>query len=666
MSRASTTSQTSEGSRCGGILAASAVCGGRIARLAAFAALLSPVAAAVAAMAESPPGEPAYLGPSALVVSSDEKILYVACTDAKQVAWVGLPEGRVVQWVDVPGEPTGLALAPGGTRLLVACAAPESTLLVLDADTGKRLDAIPAGHTAMSPVVSLDGRWAYLCNRFSNDVSVIDLEAGQETTRLPAVREPVAAALTGDGRTLLVANHLPLARLDPEYTGHVAAVVTVIDTRTHETAAIPLAHGAHSVRGLHVLPGGRYALITHLVGNFEETPFRVDMGWINVNVVSVVDIPQRRVVRTIGLDERQLGAANPWGIASTPDGAVVGVALAGTGELSLIDGPELLGEFARLSMQPLMRAWPTYVSLGESLWRRHALPGAGPRGLAVAGSKVYVAEYFSDSVAVFDLAGGAPAETAHGARSVSPAEAALEVGPGDRASPVRSIALGPAPVLTPQRWGKMLFNDATLCFEHWQSCASCHPDARMDGLNWDLMNDGIGNFKNTKSMLLAHRTPPSMAEGVRATAEAAVRAGFVHILFSEPPEEESAAIDEYLKALQPVPSPYLVVGRLSPAAERGRELFHSDTVACHACHPAPLYTDSKKYDVGSRNSQDRTGKFVTPTLIEVWRTAPYLHDGRYPTMRELLDEGEHGLSGGRRRKLTDRQIDDLVEFVLSL
>ena len=47
-------------------------------------------------------------------------------------------------------------------------------------------------------------------------------------------------------------------------------------------------------------------------------------------------------------------------------------------------------------------------------------------------------------------------------------------------------------------------------------------------------------------------------------------------------------------------------------------------------------------------------------------TAPYLHDGRYTTIKQLLDEGRHGLRGSRRDELTDQQLDDLVEFVLSL
>jgi cytochrome c peroxidase len=252
-----------------------------------------------------------------------------------------------------------------------------------------------------------------------------------------------------------------------------------------------------------------------------------------------------------------------------------------------------------------------------------------------------VAEYFSDTVAEVDLRN-------------------LEDG-----TP-RSIPLGPPPKLTLERKGELLFHDAKICYLHWQSCASCHPDGRADALTWDLMNDGFGNSKNTKSMLLSHRSPPSMAEGVRESAEKAVRAGLVHILFTYRPEEEAAAIDAYLKSLRPVPSPYLVDGRLSAAAERGRELFQSRRIGCYRCHPEPLYTDLKMHNVGSRGRNEYTDRYDTPTLVEVWRTAPYLHDGRYTTIKELLVDGKHGLKGGSRGNLSEREIDDLVEFVLSL
>ncbi len=578
------------------------------------------------------------MGPCALAVSKDARTLLVANADARQVAWVDVASGTVVRRIAVPGEPTGLALTPDGAKVLVTCAAPKSTLLVLAAESGERMAAVPVGYTAMSPVPTPDGKRAYVCNRFDNDVSAIDLAAAKELGRVPAVREPVAAAVTPDGRTVLVANHLPNTRTDDEFQGDVSPVVTLIDTRAHETASIQLPHGANGLRGVCVLPDGRHALVTHLLSNFQKTPFRVDMGWINVNVLSILDIEQRRVVRTVGMDEQDSGAGNPWDVACTADGTTVCVSLSGIHHVAIIDSSVLLSDAAR-SMSPMIVAWPIYPSLGASLWRRIALPGRGPRGLVAAGKRFYVAQFFSDSVAEVDHRAGAVAAP-------------------------RAIALGKTPQWTLERRGELLFHDATICYQQWQSCASCHPDGRVDGLNWDLMNDGVGNAKNTKSMVWAHQTPPAMAEGVRMSAEEAVRSGIRHILFSVRPEEEAAAIDAYLKSLRPVPSPRLVDGRLSPAAQRGRWLFESPRIGCARCHPAPLYTDLKAHNVGSRGPMERTDRFDTPSLVEAWRTAPYLHDGRYLTVKELLVEGRHGLRGGQH--LSEKELDDLVEFVLSL
>jgi len=264
----------------------------------------------------------------------------------------------------------------------------------------------------------------------------------------------------------------------------------------------------------------------------------------------------------------------------------------------------------------------------------------GPRGLAIIGSKAYVTAYFSDSLAVVDL------------------------NPKTDKS-LRTILLGPKPELTKQRRGQMLFYDGAISFQHWQSCASCHPDARAATINWDLLNDGIGNPKNVKSLLLAHRTPPSMSSGIRLKAEVAVRGRIRHGHFAVRPEEDAVAIDEYLKSLKPVPSPYLVEGRLSPAAERGKKLFSDEKVGCANCHPKPLYTDLLMHDVGSKgqHEHDRRTTFDTPTLVECWRTSPYLHDGRYATVKELLAEGKHGQTD---KKLGEKQLDDLVQFVLSL
>jgi hypothetical protein len=52
----------------------------------------------------------------------------------------------------------------------------------------------------------------------------------------------------------------------------------------------------------------------------------------------------------------------------------------------------------------------------------------------------------------------------------------------------------------------------------------------------------------------------------------------------------------------------------------------------------------------------------TPTLVEVWRTAPYLFDGRAATMQEVFSIHRHGID----RKVSRKEIEALTEFVNSL
>jgi YVTN family beta-propeller protein len=580
--------------------------------------------------------------------------------------------------------PSGLTISAGGERLIVTCAAPQSEVWVLAADTLEPLARIAAGHTASAPVLHPDGRRLFVCNRFDNDVSVIDLADGRELRRVQAVREPIAAALTPDGHTLVVANHLPDMRTNVTIVEEVTPEVTLIDTRTYAVARVMLPNGSHSLRDVCVTPDGRWALVTHLEGNFQRVPTRVDMGWINTNVVSVIDLVRREVWATIGLDEMDRGAANPWGVACTQDGRFICVTLAGTHELAVIRTERLLSEESRRTMSPMMGVWPIYLSLGASFWQRVPLPGTGPRAVATIGSDAIVAEYFSDTLACVPLErvsrrplrmpgagysaepGESPGRYSAPAGPLPAIAVAFQTRQQESAPEVRSIELGPAPRLTRARAGEILFHDGTICFQHWQSCASCHPDGRTDGLNWDLLNDGAGNPKNTKSLVLSHVTPPAMARGVRPDAAAAVRAGLVHILFAERPDWEAAAIEAYIESLRPVPSPHLVAGRLSTAAERGRQLFFSRKVGCFRCHPPPLYTDLRSHDVGTSTFRDREERFDTPTLIELWRTAPYLHDGRYLRVEELLSRGRHGLKHPAARTLSERDIKDLAAFVLSL
>ena len=605
-----------------------------------FALFVTFVFAAVAAAADAD-ANIRNLGPVAVVAAKDGKRLFVANADAKQIAVVDVAWGKVTRSMAMPARPTGMVLGPAGTKLYVTCAAPKSTVVVLDAASGRKLASIPTGHTAVSPAIAPDGKLLYVCNRFDNAVAVIDLMTNRETARIATTRQPIAAAITPDGKTVFVANHLPLARAD---VPGIAAAVTAIDTASKRTTSIRLPDGSTSLRGLCVSPDGKYVYTVHVLSRNQMPTTQIERGWVNTNAMTVIDANTKKWVNTVLFDDIDRGAANPWSVACTPDGASICITHAGTHELSVIDANGLLKKLLDKRNARKAAQAPNDLAFLKTLRRRIPLQGGvnGPRGLAVAGAKAWSANYFSDNLSQIDL----------NARPAKPAS---------------TIPLGRKPKMTPQRRGEMLFNDATLCFQHWHSCATCHPDARVDGLGWDLLSGGMGNQKNTTSMLLAHKPPMMvMKPATHRNAKRTVRARIRHLLFSIRPEADAAAIDAYLKSVRPVPSPHLVDGKPSPAARRGRKLFFDKTVGCAKCHPKPIYTDLSKHDVASAAKHDRQDTFETPTLIECWRTAPYMHDGQYTTIKELLTKGKHGNKGGKLDKFTDRQIDDLVEFVLSL
>jgi YVTN family beta-propeller protein len=605
-----------------------------------------------AAAATGPAVRAGYLSPGALAISPDGRTLFIGLATAHQVALFDTAARRITRTITVPGEPLGLALSSDGMRLYVTCAAPSSVVAVIDTRSARVTAQIPAGHTAMAPVLSPDGRTLFVCNRFNNDISVIDLQARRELARIPVAREPVAAAITPCGNHLLVANHIHAGRADVDFVG---ATVSVIDTASRSVAKeIILPNGSSLLRGIAISPDGRHAAVSQLLARFHLPTTQIERGWINSNGISLIDLETMELIETVLLDNIDSGAGNPWAVEWTRDGRFLCVTHAGTHEVSVVDAGAMFEKLERRRSAQFAGPVQGYRSPGaggvavrddlsfiSGIRQRIKLAGNGPRALAISGTTVYVANYFSDGLSIIDL---------------------------DRPMSAESVSLGGPVELSIVRRGEMHFNDASLSFQGWQSCASCHSsDGRVDGLNWDNLNDGIGNPKNVRSLLLSHQTPPSMALGVRESAEVAVRAGIRNSLFTVQPEEVAEAMDEYLKALKPIPSPHLVNGQLSPAALRGKELFMSSEVGCAECHRPDLFTNLKSYDVGTTGPFDKpTDRFDTPTLVEVWLTAPYLHDGSAVTVREVIRDRNPEDRHGYTSHLSEQQIDDLTEYVLSL
>jgi cytochrome c peroxidase len=94
---------------------------------------------------------------------------------------------------------------------------------------------------------------------------------------------------------------------------------------------------------------------------------------------------------------------------------------------------------------------------------------------------------------------------------------------------------------------------------------------------------------------------------------------------------------------------------LTPEEDKGRILFFTEKGDCFHCHGTILLTDNSFHNNGldtipelgryeiTNNVKD-IGKFKSPTLRNIEYTAPYMHDGRYKTLAEVIDFYSDGVN----------------------
>jgi len=582
------------------------------------------------------PEEKKYISPEYISVVKNK--LIVSDATGGQIIVLDAGGHEIERNLKLSGKPGRVSQSEDGRRLYIPISEPVGKLAILSFGKGKPISEIEVGHTPVEVIVN--GDIAFVLNKFSNDVSVVDLKSNKETSRIPVIREPVGAVLSNDGHYLFVANSLPNMRGTDNM---IAAGISIINTKTLiKEKDFFLPNGSNGLKDICMSNDGRFAYVTHVLARYQLVTTQIERGWINTNALSIIDIENQEYFNTILLDDVDNGAANPWGIACSANGERLFVALAGTHELCIIDRVgmhEKLEEVENGKLRTSIIKGPGDVkndfSFLYGLKKRIKTGGTGSRGIAEKDGMVFVTEYFSGTISVFNR----------------------DEEPG-------SISLGGQPVLSSEREGEIHFHDARLCFQQWQSCSSCHPDVRTDGLNWDLLNDGMGNPKNTKSLVLSHQTPPVMITGIRPDAETAVRAGIKYIQFAQCPEEDAKAIDAYLKSLQPVASPRLVNGEFTPAAVSGKKVFIE--AGCSSCHSGKTFSNLEKYDVGTGEGREKDTQFDTPSLNEAWRNAPYLYDGRALTLKEVITTFNKNDKHGETSKLTHKQVADLVEYLESI
>lgn len=519
-------------------------------------------------------------------------------------------------------------IATDGSYIYALTGSLDGTVVKLSADFDI-LSVVKAGHTPCDMAFA-KGK-AYVVNRFSGDISVIDLsDMTVKTTIAIDGREPICAVTAGEN--IYVACHLPDESTNEAVMSANVAVISSSNDKLIKT--LPLVNGASGVKDICISPDGKTVYISHIVGRYAYPTTQIDRAWINSNCISVVDTKSQTVTCSVLLDEVDNGAANPWGITVSTDGKYLCVALSGLDEVMLVDRDKMhsrIDAVVKKSSSALVNSADVIVDYLPFLntCRERVAVGKGVRAITEKDGILYCGLYFDGRVDAIKLS--------------------------DKS--VTSLTFTSQPEANEVRKGHILWSDATLCYQGWQSCNSCHPDAVVDGFNWDNLNDGLGGGgKNTKSMLYSHRTPPVMSTGIRANAEVAVGAGMKFIQFNTLDEENLMYIDEYLKSLTPVASPYLNKdGTLTESAQAGKDLFEQN---CASCHPAPLYTDNNLYDVGTKHFDGDSGSYDVPTLVEVWRTAPYLHDGSMNTIEEVVRYFA--------KNLTDKEVSLLSDYVRSI
>ena len=587
-----------------------------------------------------------YRSPVDVVGSTLTNRVYVADETNNTVEVIDHTTGKLVGEIAVSDKPNTLLLSSDGSYLYVATGTAMGKVEAFDTTVCESVGSVSVGHTPSALAISEDGETLYVANRFSGTVQTVALTEGTIADGTFAgkgvyvTREPMAMAI--NGTTLYVGGHLPTGDMTDETVSSEIVVINAADMTVSQT--VTMVSGSTNLKDIALSPDGEYLYASHALGRWNVATTHVDRGWIYTNAITEIRTVDNTVLATMLVDDMDLGAANPWGIDVSDEKIVLSIA--GTRELMLLDRAGLREKIdavhaGTVGGNGFLEA-PEDISVDLTFTseykKRINLGEDGPRGIELLDGKVYTANYYSGSISIYDI----------------------------DTKKVNTIALETSKAEDDIRGGERLWNDATICMGQWQSCASCHPDARVDGLNWDNMNDGIGTPKQARSMVGSWERGRVMASGIRANTATANRAGLKYICFNASfPESEMLKIDAYTESLTATESPYLEDGSLSESALRGKELFNGKA-NCAACHSGTLYgADFLVYD-NFVQSETETRGLLVPPLVEAWRTAPYLHDGSAATVTDVLTTRNLTGTHGDVADLTEEELTDLCNFVLSI
>jgi len=235
--------------------------------------------------------------------------------------------------------------------------------------------------------------------------------------------------------------------------------------------------------------------------------------------------------------------------------------------------------------------------------------------------------------------------------------------------------LGSGVFMNNRQNGERYFNTIAGWFRGQRNltCATCHPNGHSDfrfilDKKADPFNAGRqqGPEKHP-SAISSNITAPYAWEGNLSTLvdfnNEALNAHDVPDGTAKIHHDVSRFLVAFEELLRPEPNPYPAANGEAQnpnAPQRGKSVFVS--AGCFDCHRGSAFTDRATHDVGTGRKLD------TPSLVQLWDKAPYLHDGRAETLADLLDPGIYDKTDahGKLSPLTAAQKEDLTAYLLSI
>lgn len=603
------------------------------------------------------PEDDLYKSPVQLCLSRDGRTLFAACEGTNEVLKVDVRRRRVVSRVTVGSLPFAMVTSPDGNTLYVGNRGDES-VSVVDVRGMRETGRIRVGDDPHGLALVAGGSRLFVANLGTNDLSIVDVGKGTEVKRLRMGTGPFDLAVSPDEGTIYVTNQLssPVPFRTPpvpELTVIDAASGTVRERRNLDNTVV--------VQGVDVSPDGRFVAAALEVPKNLVPQTQIYQGWMVTHGFALTETrPGGRTVKLL-LDEPNLYYADPYGIGFSPDGRRLYVSSSGANMVTVVDMERALslcelreGKIS-LSKETIQR-YGRHLGLSAGYVVARVPTGSNPKDLVVSpdGRRVYVAERLADRITVID------AET----------NQALE-----------PIDLGGPSVITTLRKGARLFNFASISFHRQLSCATCHPENLVDGLQYDIAADGgMGhNLVDNRSLRGIAETAPFKWSGKNPTLERQEGPRAAQLFFRTQGFEgdEREAVVRFIESIPLRPNRYRHEGRpLTEFEQMGKKLFERayDNLGnyipvanrCITCHPPPHATDRMKHDVGSKGEHDLDGLFDSCNLNNIYQQAPFMHDGRCYSLEEIWTRFNPDDTHGVTNDMTKDQLNALIEYVKTL